>query len=105
MAAHTTCFVLIFSRNVAATLARVAAALSKLLFVHRCYAATFTAISRDCFAVVPGGFEPPLREPKTLVLPLHHRTVPCAYTLVSPKPSVQPAICHKRMQKYTFILI
>ena len=25
--------------------------------------------------VVPGGFEPPLREPKTLVLPLHHRTI------------------------------
>ena len=25
--------------------------------------------------VVLGGFEPPLREPKTLVLPLHHRTI------------------------------
>lgn len=24
--------------------------------------------------VVPGGFEPPLTEPKTVVLPLHHRT-------------------------------
>ena len=25
--------------------------------------------------VVPGGFEPPLTEPKTVVLPLHHRTI------------------------------
>lgn len=25
-------------------------------------------------SVVPGGFEPPLTEPKTVVLPLHHRT-------------------------------
>ena len=28
--------------------------------------------------VVPGGFEPPLTEPKTVVLPLHHRTIMCA---------------------------
>lgn len=27
------------------------------------------------FQVVPGGFEPPLTEPKTVVLPLHHRTI------------------------------
>ena len=26
-------------------------------------------------AVVPGGFEPPQTEPKTVVLPLHHRTI------------------------------
>ena len=26
------------------------------------------------FRVVPGGLEPPLTEPKTVVLPLHHRT-------------------------------
>ena len=26
-------------------------------------------------SVVPGGFEPPLTEPKTVVLPLHHRTI------------------------------
>ena len=25
--------------------------------------------------VVPGGLEPPLTEPKTVVLPLHHRTI------------------------------
>ena len=27
------------------------------------------------FSVVPGGFEPPQTEPKTVVLPLHHRTI------------------------------
>ena len=25
--------------------------------------------------VVPGGFEPPQTEPKSVVLPLHHRTI------------------------------
>lgn len=32
-------------------------------------------LNRNPWLVVLGGFEPPLREPKTLVLPLHHRTV------------------------------
>ena len=32
--------------------------------------------------VVPGGFEPPLTEPKTVVLPLHHRTSKSATKVV-----------------------
>ena len=32
--------------------------------------------------VVPGGFEPPLTEPKTVVLPLHHRTIKSAAKVV-----------------------
>ncbi len=31
--------------------------------------------------VVPGGFEPPLTEPKPVVLPLHHRTISAAKVL------------------------
>ena len=31
---------------------------------------------------VPGGFEPPLTEPKTVVLPLHHRTIKSAAKVV-----------------------
>ena len=31
-------------------------------------------ITSPAALVVPGGLEPPLTEPKTVVLPLHHRT-------------------------------
>ena len=33
-------------------------------------------------SVVPGGLEPPLTEPKTVVLPLHHRTIPAAKVML-----------------------
>lgn len=32
-------------------------------------------ITSPAASVVPGGFEPPLTEPKTVVLPLHHKTI------------------------------
>ena len=32
-------------------------------------------ITSPAALVVPGGLEPPLTEPKTVVLPLHHRTI------------------------------
>ena len=32
--------------------------------------------------VVPGGFEPPQTEPKTVVLPLHHRTIVSAKVVI-----------------------
>ena len=33
----------------------------------------------DFFVVVPRGFEPRQTEPKPVVLPLHHRTILCAF--------------------------
>lgn len=43
---------------------------------------TFSVIKNSTSAyniVVPGGFEPPQTEPKSVVLPLHHRAIISAY--------------------------
>ena len=40
------------------------------------------SFERTSSKVVPDGLEPPLTEPKTVVLPLHHRTLTGAKVLV-----------------------
>ena len=41
-----------------------------------------SSIKRKPHYVVPGGFEPPQTEPKTVVLPLHHRTIVSAKVVI-----------------------